>query len=225
MTNPAPRFLKTLRLFREPFNGISHLAGAALSVAALVVLLILAWGRPWATAAFTVYGVSLIVLYAASTLYHSLRVSRRVYHWLGRCDYIAIFLLIAGTYAPLCLVTLRHTVGWPLMLSEYGLALMGIAGVVFWKRMPDWVRIVLYVVMGCLIVPVLPHLSALLPPAALGWLVAGGIVYLIGLMVFTLDRPTLWPGRNIAHGLWHLFVLGGSACHYILVLRYIALPV
>lgn len=225
MTNPISLSPKTSRLFREPFNGISHLAGAVLSVAALVVLLILAWGRPWATIAFTVYGVSLIVLYAASTLYHSLRVSSDVYQWLGRFDYIAIFLLIAGTYAPLCLVTLRHTVGWPLMLSEYGLALLGIAGVVFWKRMPNWPRIVLYVVMGCLIVPILPHLSGLLPTAAVRWLVAGGIVYLVGLMIFALDRPTLWPGRNLAHGLWHLFVLGGSACHYVLVLRYIALPV
>lgn len=211
-------------LFREPFNGISHLAGALLSVVALVALLVLTWGRPWATLACALYGVSLILLYAASSLYHSLRVSRDVHHWLGRFDYIAIFLLIAGTYAPLCLVTLRHTVGWHLMLAEYGLALLGIAGVVFWKRIPDWVRIVLYLVMGWLIVPVLPHLRQLLPAEAIGWLLAGGIVYMIGVVVFAFDRPNLWPGRNIAHGLWHLFVIGGSACHYVLVLRFIALP-
>lgn len=224
MSNPISPSQKKPRPFREPFNGISHLAGAVLSVAALFALLILAEGRPWRTVAFTLYGASLIALYAASTLYHSLRVSRNTYHWLGRFDYIAIFLLIAGTYAPLCLVTLRDSVGWPLLAWEYGLALTGIAGVIFWKRMPTWVRIVLYLIMGWLIVPVLPHLRSVLPAEAIGWLLAGGIVYMIGTFIFAFDRPNLWPGRNCAHGLWHLFVLGGSACHYVLVLRFIALP-
>jgi hemolysin III len=90
--------------------------------------------------------------------------------------------------------------------------------------MPNWPRIALYIIMGWLVVPLLPHLRGLLPAEALGWLVAGGIVYMVGVLIFAFDRPTLWPGRNIAHGLWHLFVLGGSACHYVLVLRYIALP-
>lgn len=225
MANPPSPTRRQLTHFREPFNGISHLAGALLSVAALIALLILAWGRPWAMLAFTLYGVSLVALYVASTLYHSLHVRDSAYHWLGRFDYIAIFLLIAGTYAPLCLVTLRHTVGLPLIISEYALALVGIAGVVFWKRMPNWPRIALYLVMGWLIVPVLPHLRQAMSPEGVGWLVAGGVVYMIGVVVFAFDRPTLWPGRNIAHGLWHLFVLGGSICHYVLVLRFIALPV
>ena len=224
MSHPIPPSPQKPRLFREPFNGISHLVGAILSVAALTALIVLAWGRPWHTVAFTLYGLSLVVLYAASALYHSLRVSRSVYHWLGRFDYMAIFLLIAGSYAPLCLVTLRHSVGWPLLAWEYGLALTGIAGVLFWKRMPDWVRIVLYLCMGWLIVPVLPHLRLVLPAEGIAWLLAGGIVYMLGALVFAFDRPNLWPGRNCAHGLWHLFVLGGSACHYVLVLRFIALP-
>lgn len=224
MRNPIPSAPTKRRLFREPFNGITHLAGAVLSVAALAVLLVLAWGRPWAVAAFTLYGVSLVALYSASALYHSLHVSSDTYHWLGRFDYMAIFLLIAGTYAPLCLVTLRHSGGVPLILAEYGLALVGIAGVLFWRDMPNWPRIVLYIVMGWLVVPLLPHLRLALPSEALGWLVAGGVVYMLGVLVFAFDRPNLWPGRNWAHGLWHLFVLGGSACHYVLVLRFIALP-
>lgn len=209
---------------REPFNGLSHLAGVFLSLVALSVLLVAAWGRPRPLIGVGLFGASLIAVYLASTLYHSLRVSGPVYDWLGRFDYIAIFLLIAGTYAPLCLVTLHGAGGGALLCLEYGLALAGILGVLLWKGMPDWLRIVLYLFMGSLIVPLLPSLRPLLPKEALAWLLGGGLVYMVGVAVFIFDLPGRWRGRNLSHGLWHLFVLGGSACHFVLVLRYIVPP-
>lgn len=192
----------------------------ALSVAALVTLLIAAQGRVWHLVGFAIYGTSLIVLYTASALYHSLRVRPRAARRLQRFDYIAIFLLIAGTYAPMCLTKLRGAWGWSLLGVEYGLATIGIAGMIFWKNAPDWFRIVLYAVMGWLVV--IAPLKDVFPPAALGWLLGGGAVYSLGAVVFALDRPHIWPGKFSAHDLWHCFVLGGSACHFMLMLQFVA---
>lgn len=205
---------------REPFSGLSHWAGVALSVAALAVLLVAAQGRVWHIVGFAIYGASLIVLYTASALYHSLHVRPPAALRLQRFDYIAIFLLIAGTYAPMCLTRLRGAWGWSLLGVEYGLAAIGIAGMIFWKNAPDWFRIVLYVVMGWLVV--IAPLKEIFPPAALGWLLGGGAVYSVGAVIFALDRPHLWPGKFNAHDLWHVCVLGGSACHFILMLRFVA---
>ncbi len=207
---------------REPFNGLSHIAGALLSIVGLFVLIGAARGRILPLIGFSLYGASLVTLYTASALYHSLRVSRRVYDALGRFDYAAIFLLIAGTYAPLCLVTLRGPTGERLLAAEYSLALAGILGVLAWSRMPDWVRWVIYVCMGWLVLFFFPQVRAALPPAAMGWLIGGGAVYMVGAGVLALDQSRLWRGRNWAHGIWHLFVLGGSACHFVVIVRFVA---
>ena len=151
---------KARRFFiREPFCGLSHGLGAALSVAALIVLLILAHGKLWQTISFAVFGVSLIVLYTASTLYHSLWVKPQQILKLMRFDHVAIFLLIAGTYAPVCLVGLRGVWGWTLFGVEYGLAVIGIVCSLVWKNFPDWARITIYLAMGWLIA------IAMVPPA------------------------------------------------------------
>jgi hemolysin III len=199
------------------------MAGAILAVAGLIVLLILARGRPWHTVGFAVYGASLVLLYTASAVYHSVHASEKGAEWLMRLDHIAIYLLIAGTYTPVCLTFLRGAWGWTLLGVEWGLAAIGIAIVLFWRRAPDWVRVVLYVCMGWLALAVLAPLREALPPSAIAWLVAGGVVYSIGCVIFALDRPHLVPGKFHAHDLWHVFVLGGSACHFVLVLRYLAL--
>jgi len=191
-------------------------------MAALVTLLIVARGRPWHTIAFSIYGASLIALYTASTLYHSLHVSDINQRRLQRLDHLAIFLLIAGTYTPVCLIALHGMWGWCLLSVIYGIAALGIATVLFWKQAPEWVRVVFYLGMGWLALIALPSLCAVLSPGAIGWLVAGGIVYSVGCVIFATDRPHLWPGKFSAHDLWHLFVLAGSACHFILILCFIA---
>ncbi len=202
---------------REPFCGLSHGLGAALSVAALVALLILADGKLWQTVSFAVFGVSLIVLYTASTLYHSLWVKPKQILALMRFDHVAIFLLIAGTYAPVCLVGLRGAWGWSLFGVEYGLALIGIVCSLVWKGFPDWVRIAIYVVMGWLIMIAIVPAARVLGPVGIAWLFAGGAAYSVGTVVFATDKPHLWPGKFSAHDLWHIFVLAGSACHFVLM--------
>lgn len=206
---------------REPFCGWSHLFGAALSVAALVVLLILARGRPWHIVSFAIYGAALIILYSASALYHSLWIGPKAVDRFRRFDHCAIFLLIAGTYTPLCLVAIRGVWGWSLMGIEYGLMTIGIVLSLTPKRLPSWLRVAIYICMGWLVMFAVPLVVQSIGSAAFGWLLAGGLFYSIGTVVFATDRPHLWPGKFMAHDLWHVFVLGGSACHFVLML-YIA---
>lgn len=146
-----PPVTARLRL-REPFNGLSHLCGAGLGIAALVLLVSVARGNLWHVSGFAVYGATLILLYLASALYHLLPLSERGVERLRTCDRIGIYLLIAGTYTPLCLVPLRGAWGWSLLSVVWGLALVGIAGEVAWRTAPEWVGIGLYVLMGWLAV-------------------------------------------------------------------------
>jgi hemolysin III len=207
---------------KEPFCGLSHLAGALLSVVGLVALLILANGRPWHLVSFAIYGVSLVVLYTASALYHSLPVAPHHIHRLRRFDYSAIFFLIAGTYVPICLVPLRGAWGWSLLGAEYGMALLGSSAVLFRRRLPEGLCMVLYLVMGWLAVVAMGPLRQALQPHALGWLLGGGIAYTLGAAILARDRPHLWPGKFSAHDLWHVCVLGGSACHFVMMLCLVA---
>lgn len=208
---------------KEPYSAVSHYAGAALSLAAWAVLLHAAHGRFWPALACSLYAGSLMFLYSASALSHTWHARRPVQDWLSRFDYIGIFLLIAGTYAPLCLTVGRHE-GWGLRLlgTEYGLAALGILNVVFGRRTPHWWRVIVYVAMGWLVMLFWGPVTHALPHGAVQWLVAGGVVYSAGVAVLALDRPHLWPGRFTAHDLWHTCVLCGSACHFYLIWRWLA---
>lgn len=202
---------------KDPFCGVSHGLGTVLSVAALVALLMTARSDALRVLAFAIYGASLITLYTASTLYHSLRVAPRVEVWLQRFDHCAIYLLIAGSYTPICLLALRGAWGWSLLGAVWGLALIGIACRLCWHGAPDWWRFVLYLLMGWMVLLALSPLRASLSPAGFWWLIAGGAVYSVGAAIFAADKPHLWPGKFSAHDLWHLFVLGGSACQFVTI--------
>jgi hemolysin III len=212
-----------VRSIREPFNGISHGLGAVLSLAGLVVLVGLARGRPWHTVAFLVYGASMIVLYTASTLYHSLHGGPDRLRKLMIFDQSAIFALIAGTYTPFCLVGLRGPGALALLATVWAIALTGIALRVFWRAQPAWVPVVLYLAMGWVVSGAFWPLMQTLPSGALGWIFQGGLCYTVGCVVFAAKRPRLWPGVFSSHELWHLFVLAGSACHFVAVLYFLAL--
>jgi hemolysin III len=198
------------------------LSGAFLGVAALVVLVVLARGRPWHVSSFAIYGASLILLYTASALYHSLPVSERNVERLRIFDHASIYILIAGTYTPICLVPLRGGWGWSLFGVVWSLALIGGLLKIVWRTAPEWIGFVLYLIMGWLAVIALGPLARVLTGAGMGWLLAGGIVYSIGAVIYASERPRLWPGVFGAHDLWHLFVLGGSACHFVVMLRFVA---
>ena len=230
---PNPIVPKSIscRLFfvREPFCGLSHGLGAGAALAGLLVLLLRAHSDSWATGAFVFYGLSAFFLYAVSALYHSLYLPEPVLDRWQRADHIAIFLFLAGTYAPLCLVSLRGPHGDPrlgagLFLLVCGLAAIGIVSSRPRYRLPDWVRVLLYAVIGWLAIFAAVPLQRALTPHGFDWLLAGGLLYTAGGLIFAADRPHLWPGRFNAHDLWHLFVLAAGACHYVVMLRYVALP-
>ncbi len=204
---------------REPFCGLSHLGGAALSLVGMVTLMGLSWKKPWHLTAFAIYGASLVFLYLASTLYHSLDGCPRRIGKLLMLDQVGIYLLIAGTYTPICLVSLRGPWGWSILAIIWSIALAGIAVRVFWRAAPEWLCIAAYLVMGWLCVIAGRPLAHALPPAAFAWLFAGGVTYTVGAVVFATQRPRLWPGIFGSHDLWHCFVLAGSACHFMVMVQ------
>ncbi|HUG58355.1 MAG TPA: hemolysin III family protein [Candidimonas sp.] len=203
--------------YGERFNSISHLAGAALAVVGAVALVILAarLGDPWKIVSFSVYGAMLLALYLSSTLYHSLR-GRAKKIWC-KFDHCAIYLLIAGSYTPFALVSLRGAWGWTLFGSVWGLAVFGIVQEIWLAKGQRLLSLFIYVVMGWLaVIAAVPLIEALGWEGFL-WLAAGGLVYTVGIVFYVFDEK--W---RHAHGVWHLFVLGGSACHYFTVVSYVA---
>ena len=195
-----------------------------LSVAALVVLVWLAISARDARqlVAFTIFGLSQIALFTASTLYHSLPLSPAGIARLRRIDHMMVFVLIAGTYTPICLVALRGGWGWSLFGVVWGIALGGLIIKTRWMHAPKWLSTALYLAMGWAVVVAAPVLFDRLPIGAVAWLLAGGIIYSVGAVIYALKRPNLIPGVFDAHALWHLFVLAGSACFFWMIVQYVA---
>ncbi len=209
--------------FRDPVNGFTHLAGAVLSVLALIMLVYKAveYSTVWQVVSFTIFGVSLILLYTASTLYHLLPLSEKGVQMLRRIDHMMIFVLIAGTYTPLCLVPLRGVWGWSLLASIWTFALAGIILKAVWLKAPRWFSTCLYLIMGWLVVIAFLPLMRSVPGPGLTWLVVGGWLYSIGAVIYALKRPQFafkWFGF---HEFFHLFVMAGSFSHFWLMYRYI----
>ena len=200
----------------ERFNSISHLVGAALALIGMVLLVgyASAQGDPWKIVSFSIYGVSLFLLYSLSTLYHSLR--GRAKEIFQKLDHVAIYLLIAGTYTPFTLVTLRGAWGWTLFAIIWGLAIVGIIVDGRHKDGSRAIQMVIYLLMGWLILIAMKPLVQALPTGALVLLVLGGVFYTSGIVFYVIDKR-----MKHAHGIWHLFVLAGSISHYLAVLFYI----
>ena len=200
----------------ERFNSISHLIGAALALAALIVLVVFAslQGDPWKIVSFTIYGATLFLLYALSTLYHSLHGRAKLV--FQKLDHAAIYLLIAGSYTPFTLVTLRGPWGWALFGVVWALAIIGIIIDSLHRNGPRIYQIIIYLLMGWVILVALYPLIQNLPIGGLVWLVVGGLCYTGGMVFYALDEKL-----NHAHGIWHLFVLGGSICHFLAILLYV----
>jgi hemolysin III len=215
---------RTKKIFREPVNGLTHVAGGLLAAAGLIVLLATAVsaGRLDQLVAFGVFGLSLISLYTASALYHLLPISPSGIARLRRLDHITIFVLIAGTYTPFCLLALDDAWRWGLLALIWALALCGILLKLFWMDAPRWLSVVLYLGMGWVAVVAAPALFRAVPPGGMAWVLAGGLTYSAGALVYGLKRPNPLPGVFGFHEVWHLFVMAGSACHFWAVLRYVA---
>ncbi|GMQ88971.1 MAG: hemolysin III family protein [Gammaproteobacteria bacterium] len=200
----------------ERFNSISHLVGAALALAGLVVLVVFAslQGDLWKIVSFSIYGASLFLLYTLSTLYHSLR--GRAKDIFRKLDHIAIYLLIAGSYTPLTLVTLRGAWGWTLFCIIWGLAIIGIVVDSLHKKGSRAIQMVIYLLMGWLILVAIDPLVHALPDGGLALLVLGGVFYTSGIIFYIIDER-----MKHAHGIWHLFVLAGSISHFLALFIYV----
>ena len=206
---------------REPVNALSHLVGLVLAAAGTVVLLRMAHG-PGERVAFGVYGASLMLLYGASTLYHSLPLPVHRLRPLRTLDHIAIYFLIAGTYTPVAVVTLHGPWGWTLLGTAWAIAVAGIPFKIWFLDAPAWVSTGLYLGMGYMVLAAAAPLAARISPGGLAWLVAGGLAYTVGAIIFARERPDPFPGIFGHHEIWHLLVLVGSGCHFGFMLRYVA---
>ena len=202
--------------YGERFNSLSHLAGAAFSAAGTTVLVVLAvqTGDPWKIVAVAVFGAALIFLYTASTIYHSVR--GRAKRILRKLDHCAIYFLIAGTYTPFCLVTLRGPLGWTFFGLAWGLASLGIAQEFFFGKGARILSVVIYVCMGWMGVFLVSPLAAGLGARGLALVLAGGVLYTGGIVFYLLDERI----RHF-HGIWHLFVLAGSSAHFLAIVLYV----
>jgi len=201
----------------ERFNSITHLVGACMALIGASVMITLAVVSTdfWKIVSASIYGSVLILLYVVSTFYHSIKhdVSKRV---LQKVDHIAIYLLIAGTYTPFTLITLHGSWGWWLFGISWSLAAIGVTYEMTLAKGARIPALVLYVVMGWLIVVAIKPLLAALPIAGFVWLALGGVFYTGGIYFFVNDEK-----YHHYHGIWHLFVLGGSLCHYFCILFYL----
>jgi hemolysin III len=205
---------------REPVNGLSHLLGLVLAAAGTLFLLGVA-RRPEQLTAFSIYGSTLILLYAASTLYHTLPLSERPLRALRTVDHIAIYFLIAGTYTPIALLTLNSRLGWTLLAIVWLIAAAGIPFKLYFLDAPVWLSTATYLVMGYLaLVAVIPLVRAV-SLSGLLWLAAGGFAYTVGAVIYSRQRPDPFPGLFGHHEIWHLLVLVGSACHFAFMVYYV----
>lgn len=200
----------------EIFNAVSHLVGAILALIGAIILIVMTsmGGDPWKITSAAIYGSSLFLLYLFSTLYHSLR--GRAKRIMREFDHHSIYFLIAGTYTPICLVSLRGTWGWTLLGVMWTLAIIGCVQE-FWamKGSRKW-SLVIYIVMGWVsVIPALPLLRTL-GVAGFAWLAVGGLFYTVGIIFYVLGKRVPY-----AHGIWHLFVIAGSLTHYFAMLLYV----
>jgi len=197
-------------LGEEIFNGITHGIGALLSIAALVVLVAFASikGDVWRIVSFSIYGFTLFFLYLSSTLYHSIfhEKTKRV---LRLFDHISIYLLIAGSYTPITLIAMRGVWGWTIFGIIWGLAITGIILKIFGMKRFKIVSLLLYLLMGWLIIIAFKPMMAMIPEGLFSWLLASGLIYTIGIIFY------IWRKLPFNHGIWHLFVLGGSTVHFL----------
>jgi len=207
----------------EPFSSLSHLMGAIFSFIGLVVLITLAslHGNVWKVVGFSIYGISLVLLYAASAIYHFISSENNKKKLFQKFDHALIYVLIAGTYTPICLVILRGGWGWSIFGIIWGLAIAGILIKFLEIKIKPWLSAVLYILMGWIAIVAISPLAKSLSSGGLAWLFAGGLSYTIGTIFFGLERyipRKRWFGM---HEIFHLFVLTGSFCHFWMMLRYV----
>jgi hemolysin III len=210
------------RHLREPVSGLSHLLGAALSVAALPYLLA---NLPEDNiglylTSYLVFGLSMFVMFSSSAVYHLMEISEAGIKALKRLDHMAIYVMIAGTYTPYCLLALEGAQAWWMLGISWSIAALGIIKKIFWLHAPRWISTGLYLAMGWMCLFIIDPLTEALSAGAMRWLIIGGLSYSIGAVIYATKWPNL--SRHFGfHELWHLFVLGGAASHFVSIAVYL----
>ena len=211
---------------KDPGSALTHFIAMLGAGAAAVPLLLKAAREPDHIhfAALLIFIVSMILLYAASTIYHTLDISDEVNKRLRKLDHMMIFILIAGTYTPVCMVVLGDKTGWNLLALVWGIAAAGILIKAFWITCPKWFSSILYIAMGWVCILAFTRIIHALPRAGFGWLLAGGIIYTAGGIIYALKLPIFnTKHKNFgSHEIFHLFVMGGSVCHFIMMYCFVA---
>ena len=215
----------TKQHIKDPGSAITHFIGMLMAIFAAVPLLIRAAHEPGQiyVISLAVYAASLILLYAASTTYHTFDLSEKIKTLLKKIDHMMIFILIAGSYTPICLLVLKGRTGITLLSLVWGIAIAGILIKAFWVFCPKWVSSILYIGMGWICVLAFTQILNSMSAAAFGWLLAGGIIYTIGGVIYALKLP-IFNSRHKnfgSHEIFHLFVMGGSACHFVVMYAYL----
>ncbi len=211
-----------LSKLREPVNGLTHLGGAIAALFGQIALLVVAADGVAKIVSVIVYGLSLITLFAASATYHLVKAGPKTIEALRKFDHSAIYLLIAGTYTPICINAFTGFYRWGLLAIVWSIALIGILIKLIILEEPRWVSALVYVVMGWLCVSAAGQMVTALSPLALTWLIIGGVVYTLGAVVYATKIFDFAPGKFGYHEVWHLFVLTGAAAHFIAVLGVVA---
>lgn len=210
---------------KDPGSALTHFIGMVMAAAASTPLLLVAasHGSQNAVPALGIFTLSMILLYGASTVYHTFNISEKVNKILRKIDHMMIFVLIAGSYTPVCVIPLRDSIGYPLLALVWGTAIVGILIKAFWITCPKWFSSLIYISMGWLCVLAMVPLVRSLPTAAFLWLTAGGVIYTIGGVIYALKLPFFNARHRFfgSHEIFHLFVMGGSLCHFV-VMFYIA---
>ncbi|MCL4274143.1 MAG: hemolysin III family protein [Anaerolineales bacterium] len=206
-----------LKKLREPVNSLTHWGGAILALIGLIALLIVGWDTPAKVISFAIYGVSLIFMFSASATYHMVRVKDKALEVFRKVDHAAIFVLIAGTYTPFCVNAFEGFWKWGMLTIIWSLALIGIVAKIFYIGAPRWLNAGIYVLMGWISVAAAGQMLAALPAWVFAWLIAGGVIYTLGAVVYATKIFNFKPGVFGFHEVWHIFVLIAAAAHYVAV--------
>lgn len=208
---------------KEPVNALTHLAGAVLSSVALVWMIIkgVSNGSTLQVVSALVFGLSLIALYTASTVYHWVPSSEKVDAILRRVDHSMIYILIAGTYTPVCLIALKGTLGWTLFGIVWGLAALGIVMKLVWFNAPRWLYTAFYLILGWMAIFFIVPLYKSLPLQGFVWLIVGGLSYSLGSVIYATKSKKIQISVFGFHEIFHLFVLGGSLAHFLMIEKFI----
>ena len=199
----------------EQLNAWTHGIGAALGITALVLLIVYAdHTKPWSIFSVSIYGISLIILFLASTFYHSVNGEKRK-HYFRIVDHVSIYLLIAGTYTPVLLILLTNSLGWPLFWTVWGIAAFGVILKLFFTGKFELFSTLLYLVMGWLIVFDYTNTAEALGTDGVFWLFAGGLFYTVGIVFYAIEKIPY------NHVIWHLFVLAGAICHFFMIFNHV----